>query len=522
MTYPSVLILLGVAIAVLAGVSLSRVSSVPAPVMYALAGLAVSYAPGMDVLRLPPHVVFYVFLPPLLYHAAFFSSPRETREHAVPIAILAVGLVLATLLAVGWAVSSAVGVLGLGAAFVLGAVLGPTDPVAATAVIRRVGAPARLQAVLEGEGLVNDGVGLVAVSLAVTAALSGHFSFGGALLRFGVVAGGGIAVGLAVGFVVEFVRRRIHDAEIEIFISLLTPYIAYIPAERGHVSGVLATVSCGVFLGWRSGGIFRPEVRLQSTAFWNVFDFLLTAVLFVLLGMQFPSVVGALGSFSAWSLAWWALVTFGTVAGVRMLWMFTVPYALARLPGSMRWQELTPWQDRLVLGWSGMRGAVSLAAALSISGALAHRQLILFLTFTTILGGLVLQAIPLEWLLRRLGVIEGAGMTQHEAQARRDIARAALARLEELVAEDWVSDETARPVRAIYEQRAGRYEARLDEDGDRPSGFASHRRLQRELIDAQRRALDRLAAEHALPTSVERRIERELDLETARLPASPP
>ncbi|HET7567362.1 MAG TPA: Na+/H+ antiporter [Gaiellaceae bacterium] len=515
------LILLAVAVAVLAGLSLARVSSVPAPVLYALAGLAVSYAPGMDALRLPPHVVFYGFLPPLLYHAAFFTSPRETRAHALPIATLAVGLVLATLLAVGWVVAALVGALNLAAGFVLGAVLGPTDPVAATAVIRRVGAPERLQAVLEGESLVNDGVGLVAFALALRGALSGSFSYGDASLRFLLVAGGGVALGLVLGLVVAWIRRRVHDAEIEIFISLLTPYVAYVPAERAGVSGVLAVVACGVFLGWRSGGIFRPEVRLQSTAFWNMLDFLLTSVLFVLLGMQFPSVVGALGAYAPLSLAWYALVTFAVVALVRMAWMFTVPYAIARLPGERGWREVSPWRDRFVLGWSGMRGAVSLAAALSITGALAQRELVLFLTFTTILGGLVLQAIPLPWLLRRLRLGVGEEMSGAEARARLRLAQAALERLDALAAEDWVAPEFVDPVRALYEQRLGRFEARLERDGGGDHGAGDYRRLQRELIDAQRQALAELAAEGRVSTGVERRIERELDLEQARVPSRP-
>ena len=518
MAQPSVLILLGVALAVLAGVTLTRVSSIPGPVFYVLAGLAVAYAPGMHELRLPPHVVFYVFLPPLLYHAAFFTSPRETRRQAVPIATLALGLVLATLFAVGFAVDAAVGPLGASAAFVLGAVLGPTDPVAATAVIRRVGAPERLQAVLEGESLVNDGVGLVAFTIALAAAGSGSFSVGHALLEFLQVAGGGVALGLVLGFVVEHVRRRVHDVEIEILISLLTPYVAYVPAERAQVSGVLAVVACGLYLGWNSGGIFRPEVRLQSAAFWGVLDFLLTAVLFVLLGMQFPSVLGALGHFSPWSLLWWALGTFGLVALVRMLWMFTVPYALAALPVTRSWREVTPWRDRLVLGWSGMRGAVSLAAALSITAAVPHRQLVLFLTFTTILGGLVVEGIPLPWLLRRLGLGTGEEMTLREAKARMRVARAALERLDELAEADWVTAELLEPVRALYEQRVARLAAQAEpekeEERPRPGDY---RRLQRELIAAQRETLSRLGREGEASTEVARRIERELDLEDARV-----
>ena len=518
MAQPSLLILLAVAVSVLAGVSLTRVSNIPGPVLYVLAGLAVSYAPGMDALRLPPQLVFYVFLPPLLYHAAFFTAPRETRSQAVPIATLAIGLVLATLFAVGWTMAAAIGTLGTGGAFVLGAVLGPTDPVAATAVIRRVGAPERLQAILEGESLVNDGVGLVAFSLAVSAATAGHFSLGHGLVEFLRVAGGGVALGLVLGLIVERVRRRLHDVEIEILISLFTPYVAYVPAERAHVSGVLAVVSCGVYLGWNSGGLFRPEVRLQSAAFWDVLEFLLTSVLFVLLGMQFPSVVGSLGSYSAWSLLWYALATAGIVTAVRMIWMFSVPYLLAGLPVARSWREVTPWRDRVVLGWSGMRGAVSLAAALSITPAIAHRQLILFLTFTTILGGLVLQAIPLPWLLRRLGIGVGDGMTRHEAEARLEVAEAALQRLDELAGEDWVTEDIVEPVRSLYEQRVLRLEAQVEpeENGNGRPRPGDYRRLQRELIDAQRARLDELGREGKAPTDLARRIERELDLESAR------
>ncbi len=519
MAEPSALVLLGVAVAVLLGVSATRLTSIPGPVFYVVAGLGVSYVPGIHALALPPHVVFYVFLPPLLYHAAFFTSPRETRAQALPILGLAIGLVLATVLAVGWAVAAATGALGAGAGFVLGAVLGPTDPVAATAVIRRVGAPERLQAILEGESLVNDGVGLVAFSIALAGATSGSFSVAHGLVQFGEEAGGGVALGLALGFLVERVRRRVHDAEIEILISLLTPYVAYVLGERAHVSGVLATVATGVYLGWRSGGIFRPEVRLQSAAFWAILDFLLTSILFVLLGMQFPRVVAALGGYRALTLLWYALLTLAVVVVVRMAWMFAVPYALSRLPWVRTWRELAPWQDRLVLGWSGMRGALSLAAALSITSAVPHRELILFLTFTTILGGLLLQAMPLPWLLRRLDIATGVEMSRSEAEARLALTRSALERLDELVEqEDSIAADFAEPLRAVYEQRAARLHARIepDEDGD-GAGDDAYRRLRRELVDAERTKLARLAREGKLSTSEARRIERELDLEQTRI-----
>jgi Na+/H+ antiporter len=515
--HPSVLIPLAVAVATLAGVSLARITPVPAPVFYVLAGLGVSYAPGIHVTSLPPHVVFYGFLPPLLYHAAFFTSPRETRAQALPIVTLAVGLVTATIFAVGGVVAAAIGVLGASAGFVLGAVLGPTDPVAATAVMRELDVPERLQALIEGESLVNDGLGLVAFSIAVTAAAEGGFSISHGVLQFIEVAGGGVAFGLLVGLVVERVRRRVHDVEIEILISLLTPYAAYLPAERMHVSGVLATVACGVYLGWNAGGIFLPHVRLQSAAFWDVFNFLLTAVLFVLLGMQFPSVVGSLGSYSTSQLVSWAVLTAAVVLGVRMLWMFTVPYLAAALTRSRSWREVSPRPERIILGWSGMRGALSLAAALSITAAVPHRELVLFLTFTTILAGLLVQGTSLPWLLHALGFRSAEEMSRGEAQVRLRLVRAALDRLDELRDESWASSELVDSLRQRYEERGDRLAVRVEPDRVGGTAQDDYARLRREVIAAEREMLARLTQEADLTAAAARQIEHELDLEEVRL-----
>ncbi|MES1246070.1 MAG: cation:proton antiporter, partial [Actinomycetota bacterium] len=307
------LVAIGLAAAVVASVWVAKRSRVPTPVFLVLAGLLVSLVPGVQAIRLPPDVVFYGFLPPLLYAAAFVVSPRAARENWHTILVLAFVLTAATLLATGFAVWAIVPGLGAGGAFLLGAVLGPTDPVSATTVIRQTSAPERLRTILEGESLVNDGVGLVAFSIALTAVERGHFSVADGLVKFVEVAAGGIAFGIAVAVVVEQIRRRVHDAEIEIPLSVLTPYVAYIPAERLHVSGILATVACGVYLGWRSGGIFRPEVRLQSIAFWDAFELILTAVLFVLLGTQFRPVI------DAGDPSWWTpFVVFGVLLAVRM------------------------------------------------------------------------------------------------------------------------------------------------------------------------------------------------------------
>lgn len=509
----TLLVGLVVAAAVILSAALARRTRVPAPCFLVLAGLAVGAVPGIEEIRLPPDVVFFGFLPPLLYAAAFLTAPREVRQNWLSILLLAVGLTAATLFAVAGAAWAAVAALGAGASFVLGAVLGPTDPVSATAVIGSTSAPERLRTVLEAESLVNDGIGLVAFSIALTAVEHGSFSAGDGVLEFVRLSAGGIAFGIVVAIVVERVRRRAHDAEIAIPISLLTPYLAYIPAERMHVSGILATVACGVYLGWRSDGIFRPEVRLQSQVFWDIFTFILSSVLFVLLGTQFRVVLNGLGSYSAGTLARDAILVFGVVVAVRLAWMFTVPHLVAVVGRSRDWAELDPWRDRLVLGWSGMRGALSLAAALSIPASVAHRDEILFLTFTTILATMVVLGIPLPWLLERLG-FGPAGLSRAELEARRAVAEAALRRLDELDGEEELPPELVQSLRQLYESRIGRLEARRDGDG---VGMERYRRLRRELLAAERAELRRRERAGAVGFDTARRIERQLDHEESGL-----
>jgi monovalent cation/hydrogen antiporter len=508
-------LLVGLALAggVILSAALARRTRVPAPCYLILAGLVVGVVPGIEEIKLPPNVVFYGFLPPLLYAAAFLTAPREVRENWLSILLLAVGLTAATLFAVGGVAWAAVAGLGATGAFLLGAVLGPTDPISATSVIGSTSAPEKLRTILEAESLVNDGIGLVAFSIALTAAERGSFSVGDGVLKFLQLSAGGVAFGVAVAFVVERLRRHAHDAQIEIPISLLTPYVAYIPAELMHVSGILATVTCGVYLGWQSEGIFRPEVRIQSVIFWDTLTFILSSVLFVLLGTQFRVVVSELGGLSGSTLARDALLVFALVVVVRMLWMFTVPHLVAVFGRSRDWAEIDPWRDRLVLGWCGMRGALSLAAALSIPVTVAHRDEILFLTFTTILATLVVLGIPLPWLLERLG-FSPPGLSGAELEARRAVAEAALRRLDELAAEERYPPELVAALRQLYESRIGRLEARRDGDG---FGTERYQRLRRELLAAERSELRRREREGAVGFSTARRIERQLDHEESGL-----
>jgi CPA1 family monovalent cation:H+ antiporter len=495
--------------AVVVSAAAAKRTRIPPPVFLVLAGLVIALIPGVQEINLPPDVVFFGFLPPLLYAAAFLTSPREARENWASILILAFGLTTATLFAVGFVAWAAIAALGAGTAFLLGAILGATDPVSATSVIGATAAPERLQTVLEGESLVNDGVALVAFSIALTAVEHGSFSVVDGLLKFVQLSVGGVAYGIVVAFLFERVRRRIHDSQIEIATSILTPYVAYIPAERLHLSGILATVACGVYLGWRSGGIFRPEVRLQSIAFWDVFAFILNSALFLLLGTQFRAVLNGLDGYSAWTLVGDALLVFAIVFVVRLLWMFSVPHLVAGL-SRRGWTEIEPWRDRFILGWSGMRGALSLAAALSIPATVTHREEILFLTFTTILATLVVLAIPLPWLLEYLGF--GGSDIEHAVRARRRITEAALNRLSEL--EDEVDADVVQGLRSLYESRLNRLDSRLDDASEHAE---AHLRLRHELLDAERRELAQLESDGQLDFSAAREIERQLDLEQSGL-----
>jgi CPA1 family monovalent cation:H+ antiporter len=499
---------------VIASVALSRRTNVPAPCYLVLAGLAVSFSPGIDAIRLPPQLVFYGFLPPLLYAAAFVTAPLEVRRNWLPILLLAVGLTAATIFAVAGVAWGAVTALGASGAFLLGSVLGPTDPVSSTAVIGRTSAPDRLRTILESESLVNDGVGLVAFSIALGAAKSGHFSESHAVLRFVELVAGGVAVGLVVGYGVAWVRRRVHDVEIEIPLSLLTPYIAYIPAERLHVSGILATVTCGVFLGWRADGIFRPEVRVQSLAFWETFTFILSSILFVLLGTQLRPLLDELNGYSRWTLARDALIVFAVVVAVRMVWMFTVPHLVSSLTRNRAWRDVDPWQDRFVLGWSGMRGALSLAAALSIPASIHNREEILFLTFTTILATLVILGIPLPWLLTRLG-FGPHQVTREELDTRRALVETALGRLDAMRGNGTVDDGAVAAVRQLYATRLDQLSKRR-EGGD--LGVDHYNELRRDVLEVERVELRRREREGLIDYSIARRIELQLDHEESGLP----
>jgi CPA1 family monovalent cation:H+ antiporter len=505
----------------------ARRLDVPYPIPLVLGGLALGLIPGMPKIALNPNLVLLIFLPPLLYSAAFFSDLRSLRTNLRPISLLALGLVLMTACTVAVVGHAVIG-LSWPLAFALGAIVSPTDPVAATAIMRRLGAPRQIVNVIEGESLVNDATALVAYRVAVAAAVGGSFSVLHAGLEFVGSAAGGIAIGLAVGYVVGEIRRRLDDAPTELTISLLTAYAAFIPADELGVSGVLASVTTGIYLGWRSHVFITPQTRLQAYAVWETLIFLLNGTLFILIGLQLPVISGALDGRTMGELLGWAALVCGVVVGSRFLWMFTVPYLirlLDRRPGQV--ERRTGARYRVVSAWAGMRGAVSLAAALALplhtdSGApLPDRDLVLFLTFAVILFTLVVQGLTLPVLIRRLDVREdGSEEEAEEIRARLGAARAALERLDELETEDWTREDTIDRVRGQYNFRARRSKVRAgkleDEDGIEERSLA-YQRLMHEIYGAQRHALVNLRNEGTISSDVMHRIERELDLEESRL-----
>lgn len=514
---------LGFAVVLVLSRSLARRTGVPYPVFLVLAGAAGSFLPDMGGLRLRPDVVFLGFLPPLVYHAGLVTSPRELRANALPIGLGALGLVLATTFAVAGAAWAAVPSLGFTAAFVLGAVVAPTDPVAATSVFGRLGIGPPITTVVEGESLVNDGIALTLLSVGL-AAVSHPIGIGTGLLDFLEVAGGGTAFGLAVGWVASHLRVPMRDSPSQIVVSLLVPYAAYLPADALGLSGVLAALAAGLVIGQRTVSGLAPTARIQSAEFWQALVFLLESVLFVLVGLQLRQLVAATHGANPAEMALLTGATFVVVVAVRLGWWLAIPTLRWRPEGGrlVDTGDVT-WGQRLALGWSGLRGAISLAAALSIPPMVAgtrfpDRNLVVFTTFCVVVGTLVGQGTSLPWLLTRLGVAGDDLRRRQRAVAERRIAEAALATLDELVADDQVTEDDADLLRLRYQRRVDRARAMLsdDEDHHRAETRPPLRQVERRLLATQLRVLHELHRTGDVSFGVMREIRRELDFEQAR------
>jgi monovalent cation/hydrogen antiporter len=506
-------------------VRLADVVSIPYPIVLVIGGVAIGFVPGLPDIELEPEAVFLLFLPPLLHASGFAASPQELRTAAAQLVSLTFALVLVTMCAVAFAAHEALE-LNWATAFVLGAILAPTDPVSAAATFGRLGAPPRVRLAVEAEAMLNDAAALVAYRVAVAAAVAGTFALDNAALKFPLSAGGGVAVGLAVGWTGERLQRRLRDVPLAIFLSVLFAYGAYIGAEEIGASGVLATVVAGVWIGWRAHEMFDADTRLSAIAFWQVLVFGLNATLFVLLGLQFEGIFddARTGTSTGELLADVAIVSVAVIV-MRLAWVAVAPLLARVVPAAARADTGDDWRQRLAVGWSGMRGAISLAAALALPEQIEQRELLIFVTVGVIVVTLVGQGLTLGPLMRLLGIQGERRWSPDEAIARLEAAQAALDRLDELEREERINEERLRRMRELYRARFRRCMAVIGGDDDEARGAGAqhaierYSALRRELIGVERDAILGLRNDGRLRQDTMRLIQRDLDLEEARLPA---
>ncbi len=500
----------------LAGVA--RRARIPEPILLVLAGIVVGLLPNVPNVELEPDLVFLLFLPPILYSAGFFTSIRDFKANLRPILLLSVGLVLFTTIVAAAVLKAFVPGLPWAAAFAFGAIVSPPDAVAATAVFRRLRVPRRMVTILEGESLVNDATALVLLRTSLVAlAFGGTFDVVAASANFVVVVIGGIAVGLVAGRIAGWFTTRIQEPDLGIVLSLLVPVLAYIPAEAIGVSGVLAVVVAGIYAGRIAARSLTSAQRVEGMAAWNIVLFLINGLVFMLIGLQLPVILGDLDG-SAWALIALAVVMGATVIGTRIVWVFSTVYLSGLLPPRFRVLNPVPsWQRVAIVSWAGMRGVVSLAAALALPTNFPERSLVQFLTFTVIFATLVVQGLTLPVLIKVLRVSTDDNAAEEERMARLLAAQAAVARIDRLEAEYPGHRELIDHLRETYAHRVEHIEPvdgqTIDEAVEE---LLEHRKIRRAVIDAERDAVIAMRDRGELSDEVMRRLERDLDLEELR------
>jgi CPA1 family monovalent cation:H+ antiporter len=509
--------------------TLAQKLKIPYPIVLVIGGLLLSFIPGIPRITLDPDIVFLVILPPLLYYAAWVTSWREFSYHLVSILFLAFGLVGFTVVGVTLAVHWLLPGLDWRMGIVLGAVVAPTDAIAATSIARRIGLPKGIVDILEGESLVNDASALLALEFGIAILVGGETpTIAAGLLRLLYLTATGIAVGLAIGGIVHWIEHHVDDGPIEIALSILTPYVAYLAAESMHASGVLAVVASGLYLSRKSSHFFSPSVRLQAWSVWEALTFVINGLVFVLLGLQLPNVLHAIRDYSLERLLVYGALFSLFLILLRLIWIFPSAYVanLIRTRVLRQEEKLPPMRQIFVIGWTGMRGVISLAAAIALPRVIANdapftqRNLIIFLAFSVILVTLVLQGLSLPPLIRALGLARATEPDPEESHARREILQAALTHLQEAREKD--GTEFAE----VYEDLAHHYRQRLaslTEAGEEPEARVSpglYRRsldLSREILQVKRRAAVQLRNQGRINDELLRRLERELDLDETRL-----
>ncbi len=519
-----IVLLMLVAVAVLA--SVARRLNIPYPIALVLGGLGLALIPGLPRVQLDPDLIFLLFLPPLIYAAGWTTSLHDVMENLRSILILAVILVLVTTVVVGVVAHMAIPELSWPAAFILGAIVSPTDTVAAEAIASRVTMPHRIVSVIEGEGLFNDATGLVAYGFGITAALSGTFSPTDAALTLIKVSVLGVAIGVGLGFLSSQLLRRmaIEDPAIVITLTVLTPFAAYLPAQALGASGVLATAAAGLYGGYRESGAFTANTRLQAYAVWEMLVFVLNGLLFILVGLQLPRVVQGLQGHAYDRLVMDVAVVALTVILLRLAWVFATGLGLARFGRGKYQVAVTNWREALILGWTGMRGGVSLAAALAIPAAVVGGDLILLITFGVILVTLVVQGLSLPTLVQRLGVVDPNKVADEEQAARLAAHRAVLTFLDNQEIPNGISPEQIAHIRGFYEKRIQHISAHAEALQNQTANSTeasdlveTYHQFKRSLLTVQRQVITTLHDQGQLGDESRRRVERNLDLEEAQL-----
>lgn len=505
----------------------ARRIGLPYPVLLVLSGLALSLVPFLPHVGFNPELALLVFLPPLLYPAALFTSWRDFRRNVRTIALLAFGLVLTTTVSVAWVAHALIPNLPWAAALILGAIVSPPDAIAATAVLQRMKIPRRIVAVLEGESLVNDSIALVIYRFGIVAVVTGSFSMVDAVLKLPVVGLGGVLVGWIVGVAVHWLQRRLDDPPVQITISLLTPFTAYLPAEQLGLSGVLAVVTSGLYIGWRSPLMITARTRLEVFSFWRMVVFLLNGIIFILIGLQLPAVVSGLRAESWATLLFYAATVSATVVLTRILWVFPAAYLPRLLSKRIRARDPYPdWRHVAIVAWSGMRGVVSLAAALAlplstVAGApFPGRNEIIFLSFCVILGTLVFQALTLPVLVRALRIEDDGESHREERMARQHANQAALAYVEMLAGKPGHHAGRISRLRDEYRERLAQLEycGELTTQPGPEQLPASHfNHLVREALQVERKKLIELRNQHQINDETLRLVQRDIDLAEARI-----
>jgi CPA1 family monovalent cation:H+ antiporter len=501
----------------------------PFSIVLVMSGVCISIIPGLPIIALSPDVVFIIFLPPILYSAAWNTSWHDFKANLRPISLAAVGLVFFTTLSVAVVAHFIVPGLSWPTAFLIGAIVSPPDAVAATSVTKGLGLSPRIITILEGESLVNDASGLVAYKYALAAITAGNFVFWKAGLNFLLIAAAGIAIGLAIGYLMYLIHKKfVCDPIIEVTLTFLTPFASYLIAEHFHFSGVLAVVTTGLYLSFRSSDIFSHQSRMMAYSVWEVVIFVLNALIFVLIGLQMRTVIAGINDYPVSSLLLYGLAVSFVVIIIRFIWVMPAAIIPRFLSKGIRERKFfLDYRNLIVFGWGGMRGVVSMAAALAIPLLLPdgevfpHRNLVIYLVFCVILSTLVLLGFTLPWVVRKLGVAVHS-MAAEEYTIRTNVVSDVITHIEENLS--LVQDELLHNIKSKYEVKYNRLQktdlpSNYFGQGKTLAGniFNEFTQLQINLINVERQTLERMHRKGEASEEILRKIERELDLEETRL-----